>query len=113
MTFPPDHGNGPHGRQFNHTEGGTNYISQGGQTIHNGDYLDRSDRRTYQQVSRARSYAGRWVLGIALVDIVFFSYGAAAYTGKADDHGDLVRAVIFFVLLGLTGSLVRRWFRAR
>ncbi|UOZ11338.1 hypothetical protein [Amycolatopsis sp. WQ 127309] len=113
MTSPPDHGRDPRGRQFNHTEGGTNYISQGEQTIHNGDYLDRSDRRnTYHQISRARSYAGRWVLAIALIDIVYFAYGAAAYSGNADDHGDLVRAVIFFVLLAITGSLIRRWFRA-
>ncbi|MGK3207301.1 hypothetical protein [Amycolatopsis sp. MEPSY49] len=112
MTFPPDHGSDPRGRQSNHTEGGTNYIAQGGQTIHNGDYLDQSDRRTYQQVARARSYAGRWVLGIMLVDIVFFVYGAASYTGNADDHGDLVRAVIFFALLVFTGTLIRRWFRS-
>jgi hypothetical protein len=112
MTFPPDRDSDPRGRQFNHTEGGTNYIAQGEQTIHNGDYLDQSDRRNIYQAARARSHAGRWVLAIVLVDVVFFAYGAAAYTGNADDHGDLVRAVIFFFLLATTGSLIRRWFRA-
>ncbi|MEV7042119.1 hypothetical protein [Amycolatopsis sp. NPDC051061] len=111
MTYPPDRESDPRGRQFTHTEGdGTNYINQGSQTIHNGD-VDQS-RNIYQQAARARSHAGRWVLAIVLVDVVFFAYGAAAYTGNADDHGDLVRAVIFFFLLATTGSLIRRWFRA-
>ncbi len=110
MTFPPDRDNDPRGGQFTHTEGGTNYINQGEQRIHNGDNVDQS-RNTYL-AARARSYAGRWVLAIVLVDLVFFAYGAAAYTGTADDHGDLVRAVIFFFLLATTGSLIRRWFRA-
>jgi hypothetical protein len=47
------------------------------------------------------------------VDVAFFFYGMTAYTGQPNNSGDLWRAGIFLVLLGTTGSLIRRWLRRR
>ena len=60
-----------------------------------------------------RTWAG-WALVISvLVDVVYFCYGMTAYTGRTNDSGDLWRAVIFFLLLATTGTLLRRWLRRR
>ncbi|MFG1641286.1 hypothetical protein ACGFMK_13445 [Amycolatopsis sp. NPDC049252] len=100
-------------RQANHGGDGTLYANQGTQNVHNGDYFDNGDYRSthIQQIARARSRAGWWVLAILVVDVGYFFYGKAAYTGVSGDTGDIWRMVAFFVLLSLTGSLIRRWFR--
>ncbi len=57
--------------------------------------------------------AGRAValLVAIVVDVCYYFYGMAAYTGRSGDSGDLYRAVGFFVLLAVTGTLLRRLLR--
>lgn len=101
-------------QQSNQGGDGTLYANQGTQNVHNGDYFDNGDyRNTYirQEIARARSHASWWVLAILVVDVGYFFYGKSAYTGLSGNTGDIWRMVIFFVLLSLTGSLIRRWFR--
>jgi hypothetical protein len=60
-----------------------------------------------------RPQTGRALLIILAVDVAFFGYGAAAYTGESNNLADLGRAVIFLILLATTGTLFRRWVRNR
>jgi hypothetical protein len=102
MTNPT----GPNQRNYQTNQassGGTVYSSQGGS----------------QQVNHitnkaaARSWAGWAALILIGVDVAFFFYGMSAYTGQPNNSGDLWRAGIYLVLLGITGSLIRRWLRRR
>jgi hypothetical protein len=61
----------------------------------------------------ARKRTGAAILVVLGIDVVFFFYGFLAYTGQAENTGDLWRAGIMLVLLATTGSLIRRWFRQR
>jgi len=65
------------------------------------------------KLKQARVRTGWAVLVLIVLDVAFFFYGQAAYTGKMDDSGDLWRAGIAFVLLVITVRLIRRWFRTR
>jgi hypothetical protein len=58
----------------------------------------------------------RWGRAVALlvaivVDVCYYFYGMAAYTGRSGDSGDIYRVVGFFVLLAVTGTLLRRLVR--
>ena len=64
-------------------------------------------------VRAARKRTGVAILVVLGIDVVFFLYGGLAYTGNAGDSGDLWRAGIMLMLLAVTGSLIRRWFRQR
>ncbi|WP_026424282.1 hypothetical protein [Actinokineospora inagensis] len=82
--------------------GGTVYANQGPGKL--------SVRHNY---GGNRSWAGWATLVVLAADVAFFLYGEGAYSAQEGDTGDLWRAVIFFLLLGLTGSLFRRWLRRR
>ncbi|MCT2588277.1 hypothetical protein [Actinophytocola gossypii] len=101
-------------QQGNNASGsGTVYsVQNGNQRINNttNNNLNVTNNNTFRQ---ARSRAGWAVLVILAVDVAFFFYGQAAYTGRTGDSGDLWRAGIFLVLMLTTGTLVRRWFRSR
>ncbi len=62
---------------------------------------------------RAHRWTGWAVLVVLVLDVVFYFYGKAAYTGHPGDSGDLWRAGISLALLATTGTLIRRWFRTR
>ncbi|MQY27699.1 hypothetical protein [Nocardia aurantia] len=55
---------------------------------------------------------------LSLSDTGYFVYGQSAYTGGADQDGDLIRAAIFLVLMVVTVAVARvcardirqRWF---
>jgi hypothetical protein len=101
----PSPGLSQHNQQHNQaSSGGSVYANQGGtQSInHYNTFATRSRPRT-----------GWVVLSFLVVDVVFFIYGMTAYTGRAGESGDLWRAGIFLVLLVITVTLIRRWFRKR
>ncbi len=86
------------------SNGGNVYANQGGKM--------RVDNRTYVK-AKVHAWTGWAVLVMLAADVVFFIYGASAYTGGQGGSGDLVRAVTCLVMLAVTISLVRRWFRTR
>ncbi|WP_410610279.1 hypothetical protein [Amycolatopsis sp. lyj-109] len=90
--------------------GATGYVNQNGPQINN-----TTNVYPYLPVPapRRRPWIGWSVLSIVVLDTAFFFYGAAAYTGRQGDSGDLWRAGIFLFLLATTGSLIRKWFRSR
>ncbi|MET8653103.1 hypothetical protein [Nocardia aurea] len=47
------------------------------------------------------------LLMLIAVDIVFFVYGQAAFTGAAGNSDDMSRAVIFLVLVVMTVAMLR------
>jgi hypothetical protein len=100
MSNGPDQQNHQHNTASN---GGSVYANQGSGKM--------SIKHNYRSGPRSRT--GVAVLVVLALDVVFFVYGMTAYTGAAGDSGDLWRAGIFLVLLAITGSLVRRWFRQR
>jgi hypothetical protein len=103
------------------SQGGTVYANQNGpQNIHNITTNNTHNTNNHLNVTnhhntfrRAHSRTGWAVLVILLVDVAFFFYGQAAYTGEPGHSGDLWRAGIFLALMATTGSLIRRWFRTR
>ena len=105
---------GPRNNQQNtFGPGATGYVNQNGPQINTTNnttnvypYLPVPSRRT-------RPWIGWSVLSFVGLDIAFFFYGAAAYTGRYGDSGDLWRAGIFLFLIATTGSLIRKWFRSR
>jgi hypothetical protein len=100
----PQHpgGSSPHNHQHNHASGrGQIIVNQGGnQTVNLHNHA-------------ARKRTGAAILILLGIDVVFFVYGGLAYTGSNGNTGDLWRAGIMLVLLGITGNLIRRWFRQR
>jgi hypothetical protein len=101
------------------SQGGTVYSNQGNQQINNttnhttnttNHHLTVTNHNTFR---RAHSRAGWAILVILVVDVAYFFYGQAAYTGQQGNSGDLWRAGIFLALAATTGSLIRRWFRTR
>jgi hypothetical protein len=97
--------------QHNHQ---TNTASAGGQVYaNNGSGKLNVRNRSHTTIAGARSWAG-WALLVTIgVDVAYFFYGAASYTGQPGNSGDLWRAGIFFVLLATTGTFLRRWLRRR
>jgi hypothetical protein len=83
------------------SNGGQVYASQGGPQIINNNIKPMVNRR-------GRAVA---LLVAIVVDVCYFFYGMAAYTGRSGDSGDLYRAVGFLVLLVVTGTLLRRLLR--
>lgn len=99
----PNAGPNQHNQQVNQNNGkGPLYANQGTQEINN----------TYTNAV-AKSWAGWAALVLLVVDVAFFFYGKAAYTGLAGDEGDLLRAGIFLVLFVCTVRMIRRWLRFR
>ncbi len=109
MTSPP----GPH-RQSNQAANGgqINATQNGNQYISNNTTNNYTNAITHQYVKRSRTKLGWAVLILLAVDVGFFFYGQAAYTGEANNSGDLWRAGIFLALVATTGTLIRRWFRS-
>jgi hypothetical protein len=106
-------GGSPHNsQQINFGPGGTGFVNQSGPQINNITNIN-APYVPPAPAPKARSRLGWVVLAFLALDIGFFFYGAAAYTGLANDTGDLWRAGIFVVLMITTGSLVRRWFHTR
>jgi hypothetical protein len=79
----------------------------------NGRQKVRSVNRNVFNLRGVRSFAGWALLTCVLADVIYPIYGAAAYTGRPDDDGDMWRAGIYLVLLITTGTLLRRWLRRR
>ncbi|MDS0132732.1 MULTISPECIES: hypothetical protein [unclassified Amycolatopsis] len=103
----PQHPGGPNNNQQNHFgPHSTGYVNQGGNQIN-------TTNNTYYSARKARNWTGWTVLVFLALDVAFFFYGSAAYTGRPDSAGDMWRAGISLFLLAITGSLVRRWFRGR
>jgi hypothetical protein len=86
-------------------DGGTVYSTQNG-SQHVNNITNVSGKA-------ARSWAGWAAIAFIVLDVVFFFYGKSAYTGQAGNSGDLWRAGLSLVLLGVTINLIRRWFRHR
>ncbi|MEV6555193.1 hypothetical protein AB0M22_05735 [Nocardia sp. NPDC051756] len=65
-----------------------------------------------------RVWAWIALVGLLVADVGYSMYGQSAYTGVSEDSGDLTRALIFFVLVIITGIVLRvcvrdvkqRWF---
>jgi hypothetical protein len=94
-----------HNQQYNNaSNGGFVYANQG---------PGKQSINHHYNVVGARTRTGWAILVLLAVDVGFFIYGMTAYTGLADDSGDLWRAGISVVLLGVTLRLIRRWFRQR
>jgi hypothetical protein len=110
MSAPqqPDPSAGQHNSQQNNFgPGSTGYVNQG--TQYNNTHI--VNPAVVVPAQRNRGRIGWAVLTFVIIDVVYFFYGAAAYTGRQGDTGDLWRAGIFLVLAATTVSLVRRWFR--
>ncbi|WP_433733973.1 hypothetical protein ACQP0C_17680 [Nocardia sp. CA-129566] len=56
---------------------------------------------------RPRVWTWWALLVLVLVDVGFFFYGQAAYTGMAGNSDDVSRAVIFLVLFVMTVAMLR------
>lgn len=95
--------NQQHNQQHNQAYNGSVYANQGSGRM--------SVRHNYNAGPRNRT--GVAILVFLGLDVAFFIYGMTAYTGAAGDSGDLWRAGVSIVLLGITLSLIRRWFRQR
>ena len=98
MTQPGSH------NQYNQPyRGGKVYASQGNQNIY-------QQTTVHPGVSR-KGRAIAFLVAIA-VDVAYFFYGMMSYTRGASNAGDTYRAIGFLVLLGITGTLLRRLFRS-
>jgi hypothetical protein len=108
---------GPHGHNRNTQQNQANQVyatQQGNQYINQNTHIYHGPNPVQSPpVQRAQPRTGRALLVILAVDVAFFVYGATAYTGQANNPGDLGRAVIFLILLATTGTLLRRWVRSR
>jgi hypothetical protein len=90
-----------------------NTASSGGQIYANNGGKMSIRNRVHINIAGARSWAG-WALLVSIgVDVAYFFYGAASYTGQPGNSGDLWRAGIYLVLLATTGTFLRRWLRHR
>ncbi|MEO6082492.1 MAG: hypothetical protein ABIQ18_05230 [Umezawaea sp.] len=99
----PNGGANQHNQQVNQNYGkGPLYANQGRQEINN----------TYTTPA-AKSWAGWTIVVLLILDVGFFFYGKASYTGVAGDSGDLWRAGIYFVLLVATVRMIRTWVRSK
>lgn len=92
-----------HNQQYNHASNGPLYANQGSGT----------QKITHNNYQAARTRTGVAILVFLVLDGLFFIYGSAAYSGQNGDSADLWRAGIFLVLVSVTISLIRRWFRQR
>lgn len=110
-------GQHPNQQHTHATGGGTANVNQNGiqhvNTTNNQYNNTNITNHTHRLTVRNRSRTGWAILVMIVVDVAFSFYGQAAYTGEAGNSGDLWRAGIALALLFTTGSLVRRWFRAR
>jgi hypothetical protein len=79
----------------------------------NGNQFNTVNITNQLKLKQARARTGWAILVLLVLDVAFFFYGQAAYTGQADSSGDLWRAGIAVVLFAITISLIRRWFRTR
>lgn len=108
MRYPKDPEFGP--RQRNSaTNGGNVFANQGeGQmNVHQDNSIINNINAKY------RTWTGWAILVMLAADVLFFIYGASAYTGNQGNTGDGVRAVTYLVMLAVTISLIRRWFRQK
>jgi len=105
MTYPNGPQQGP--QQHNTASYGGNVFANQGKKM-----TVRQDNRTIIH-ARMRTFTGWAALVMLAADVAFFVYGASAYTGNEGSSADLVRAVTYLVMLAVTISLVRRWFRQR
>ena len=66
----------------------------------------------HQHVARP-GIAGRIVLVLLGVDVLWFVWGGLAYTGEPGNQGDTVRSVGMLVLFLLTCAFTGAWFRRK
>jgi hypothetical protein len=71
------------------------------------------NHNTSNMYESRRGVAGRIVLVLLVIDVIWFIWGMTAYTGGPDDRGDSVRAVGFLILFFLTCAFGGAWFRRR
>lgn len=104
----------PFGRSArNSASGGSNVFNQQGNgpmNINQGSGQMNVDNSTHINATY-RKWTGWAIMVMLVADVVFFIYGASAYTGGRDVNGDGIRAFAYLFMLGLTISLIRRWFR--
>ena len=98
------------------TPPGTQYNQQHNQANGRGQVI--VNQGSGNQIVNLHNHAARRRTGVAVlivlgIDVVLFVYGTLAYTGRAGETGDLWRAGIMLVLLGITVQLIRRWIRQR
>ncbi len=112
MNPAPGSGNAPHRHngQMNQANGGPLIANQGNQYVTTNNITNNHQVLVIKQRHARTGWA---ILVILAVDVAFFFYGQAAYTGRMDSTGDMWRAGIFLALVVITGSLIRRWVRTR
>ncbi len=81
--------------------GGTVYANQG-----------EGDQIIYAAPRKRGGMDTKALLVTLLVDVLYFFYGMTTYTGH-NTTADQWRALIFLVLLVVTGGMIRRWLRRR
>ncbi|SDF81209.1 hypothetical protein SAMN05216553_103399 [Lentzea fradiae] len=106
MKRPRDSGSHQHN---NASHGGNVFANQG-----SGQMNVHQDNSTVNHFRlNQRKWTGWAILVMLVADVVFFIYGATSYSGNQGDSGDGLRAVVYLLMLGVTITLVRRWFRQR
>jgi hypothetical protein len=107
MRHPGEPERGP--RQHNSaTNGGNVFANQGGKMNVHQDYSTTNNIN-----AKYRTWTGWAIVVMLTADVVFFIYGAAAYTGGRDTTGDGIRSFAYLLMLGVTINLIRRWFRQK
>jgi hypothetical protein len=106
----PQHPAGPSQQNQGHQV----YAAQGGNQYFNHTNIYTGPGQPQQPPPPAPApRTGRTLVVMLAVHVVFFIYGAVVYTGQVNNPADLGRAMIFLILLGTTGTLLRRWVRNR
>ncbi|MFC3894914.1 hypothetical protein ACFOWZ_25820 [Lentzea rhizosphaerae] len=95
-----------HSNIFNNQGDGPMNINQGPGSMN-------IDNSTTNINAKYRTWTGWAVVVMLAADVIFFIYGASAYTGGRDTTGDGIRSIAYLVMLGVTINLIRRWFRQR
>jgi hypothetical protein len=114
MNDPKD----PFGRGArNSASGGSNIFNQQGNgpmNVNQGPGRMNVDNSTTTNINaKYRKWTGWAILMMFAADTASFIYGASAYTGGRDVNGDGIRAFGSLLLLAITISLIRRWFRQK
>jgi hypothetical protein len=114
MNHPKDpFGRGARNRASDHSNVFNNQ-GDGPMNINQGDGPMHVDNSTTNNINaKYRTWTGWAILVMLAADVIFFIYGASAYTGGRDTTGDGIRAFAYLFMLGFTISLIRRWFRQK
>ncbi|MBB4935156.1 hypothetical protein F4561_006050 [Lipingzhangella halophila] len=83
-----------------------------------GDVVGQKNKIKTTNIYPSGRYKGllpitKTLLGLFILDAVFFVYGLLAYTGDPGDSGDLKRALIALFLGLVTVGVLIRWLRRK